>query len=225
MAMDKNRKLWNSRQKKLRNLLEVGDQHEAAIDLFLSQHAMLHTSGVSNSGLPSFEDEVFADIEPELIRRIPKNAEHSIAWCIWHIARIEDVTMNLLAAGSPQLFNRGGWRELMGIEIAHTGNAMDADAVDELSDMINIGALREYRKSVGMRTREIVQSLTAEEVTSNVDPIRNIEVLKQGAVIEEARGIADYWGRHTIAGLLLMPATRHSFVHLNEAMQLKKRRA
>lgn len=224
MVMKPNRKDWNKRQKELRKLLEAGDTHEAGIDLFLSQHAMLHTSDMSNTSLPSYEDEVFADIDPELIRRIPKNAEHSIAWCIWHIARIEDVTMNLLIAGSPQLFSQGGWREMMGVEIVHTGNAMDAKAVVELSDRINIDALREYRKLVGRRTREIVQSLTAEEVTNRVDPSRIIEVLKQGAVIEEARGIADYWGRRTIAGLLLMPPTRHCFVHLNEAMQLRSRR-
>jgi hypothetical protein len=222
--VDSNRKAWNRRQKELRNMLEVSNQHEAAIALFLSQHAMLHATGVSNSGLPSFEDEVFAETDPVTIRRFPKNAEHSLAWCIWHIARIEDVTMNLLVAGSPQIFIQGGWRELMGIEIVHTGNAMDAGAVVELSDMINIGALRDYRKLVGRRTREIVQSLAPEAVKSMVDPNRLIEVFRQGAVIEEARRIADYWGRRTIAGLLLMPPTRHCFVHLNEAMRLRSRR-
>lgn len=33
----------------------------------------------------------------------------------------------------------------------------------------------------------------------------------------QARFVTDYWSRRTIAGLLLMPATRHNFVHLNEA--------
>jgi hypothetical protein len=46
----------------------------------------------------------------------------------------------------------------------------------------------------------------------------------EGAVVEAARGLLDYWGKRNIAGLLLMPATRHNLVHLNEALQLKQRR-
>jgi hypothetical protein len=36
-------------------------------------------------------------------------------------------------------------------------------------------------------------------------------------------GIVDYWGSRTIAGLLLMPPTRHNFTHLNEARMLKQK--
>jgi hypothetical protein len=43
-------------------------------------------------------------------------------------------------------------------------------------------------------------------------------------VAEAASDILDYWGKRTKAGLLLMPATRHNFLHLNEAQRLKQRR-
>lgn len=39
----------------------------------------------------------------------------------------------------------------------------------------------------------------------------------------QSRGLIDYRGRRTIAGLLLMPASRHLLVRLNEALQLKRR--
>jgi hypothetical protein len=224
MAMDANRKAWNQRQKELRRALEAGDQHEKAIELFLTQHAMLHTSGVSNSSLPSFEDEVFEGITEEIAHRIPRNCEHSIAWCIWHIARIEDVTMNMLVAGSPQVFSQAGWHDRLGVEITHTGNAMDIASVRELSAAVDVGALRAYRQTVGRQTREIVRQLKPGELKTRVDPARLAEVMDQGAVVEEAGGIVDYWSRRTIAGLLLMPPTRHCFVHLNEALSLKKLR-
>jgi hypothetical protein len=57
-----------------------------------------------------------------------------------------------------------------------------------------------------------------------VDPIRVQQVMDEGVVVEEARAIANYWSRRNIAGLLLMPATRHNLVHLNEALRLKRRR-
>ena len=33
----------------------------------------------------------------------------------------------------------------------------------------------------------------------------------------------DYWSKRNTAGLLLMPATRHNLIHLNEALQIKRR--
>jgi len=48
--------------------------------------------------------------------------------------------------------------------------------------------------------------------------------------VNEARAVgaaADWlvacWGGLTLAGLLLMPPTRHNFVHLNEAVRIKAR--
>jgi hypothetical protein len=32
---------------------------------------------------------------------IPPKGGHSIAWTLFHLARIEDITMNMLIAGSP----------------------------------------------------------------------------------------------------------------------------
>jgi hypothetical protein len=59
----------------------------------------------------SFEDEILDDMTEEQVRRIPQGCEHSVAWCIWHIACIEDVTMNLLVADRPQVLRRGHWLE------------------------------------------------------------------------------------------------------------------
>ena len=50
------------------------------------------------------------------------------------------------------------------------------------------------------------------------------KVMDEEAIVEAARGIAEYWSKRDIAGLLLMPATRHNLVHLNEALKLKRRR-
>ena len=49
------------------------------------------------------------------------------------------------------------------------------------------------------------------------------KIIEEGAVIDSASVVTDYWSKRTIAGLFLMPATRHNIVHLNEALQLKKR--
>jgi hypothetical protein len=192
--------------------------------LFLSQHAALHSGEIDQIGSWSFEDEILNDLDEETVRRIPLNCEHSIAWCIWHISRIEDVTMNMLVAGSAQLLGEDKWQDRMAVSAIDTGNLMDEENVVDLSAKIDIASLRTYRLAVGRRTREIVKVLQPADLSKKVDPRHLQRVADEGAVVEAAQGLIDYWGKRTIAGLLLMPPTRHNFIHLNEATGLKNRR-
>lgn len=222
--MESYRKLWSKQQSEFRRTLLSFNQHHKAIELFLSQHAMLHSEKMAQSEPWSFEDSVINDMTDEQLRRIPQKCIHSIAWLIWHIARIEDVTMNLLIAGDQQILLRDNWLQRMKITSRDTGNTMDEEGVADLSARIDIEALRAYRLAVGRRTRECVKQLQSEELKQKVEPSRLHQVMVAGAVVEAARGLIDYWGRRNIAGLLLMPATRHSFIHLNEAVRVKSER-
>jgi len=219
--MDPNRKRWNEGHQKLNQALASGDR-DTAIELFLRQHAMVHSSKMAKTGLWSYEDEVLTGLTEDLIRGIPLDGEHSIAWILFHLARIEDITMNMLVAGTEQLFTRDGWGKKLNIDIAHSANKMTNKSVTNLSEKIDIKALKAYRIAVGKRTRQIVQKLKAEDFKKKVDPIRIQKVMEAGAVVPEAREVINYWSTRTIAGLLLMPATRHNILHLNEAERIKK---
>jgi hypothetical protein len=131
--------------------------------------------------------------------------------------------MNLLVAGSPQILHRDGWLKQIKIRVCDTGNAMAEAELAHFSNAIDIMALRAYRLAVGRRTREIVRQLEPAMLKEKVAPSRIQQVMRQGAVVEAARDIADYWSKRTVAGLLLMPATRHNLIHLQEALQLKRR--
>jgi hypothetical protein len=222
--MESYRKLCLKQQTELRRIMLSFDQHRAASEMFLSQHAMLHSAKMAQTETWSFEDEVLDDMPEEQIRRIPQNCDHSVAWNIWHIARIEDVAMNLLVAGSPQILYRDNWLERMKISARDTGNAMDREAIANLSATINIEALRAYRVAVGRRTQEIAKGLSPNDLKQKVQPSRLQQVMDEGALVEAAVGIRDYWSKRNVAGLLLMPATRHPLAHLNEALSLKRRR-
>jgi hypothetical protein len=221
--MNPDRKRWNEQQKLLQDALLHGSDHAQAIERFLSQHAATHTAEMSGSVAWSFVDEVLSGPDEVALRRIPPGGEHSIAWILWHLARIEDVTMNLLVAGSPQVFHSAGWRERLGAGIEHTGNAMDVDAVRSLSERINVEALRAYRLAVGRRTREIARDILPGDLKQKVDPTRLETIRAQGAVLPDASEIMAYWGGRTLAGLLLMPPTRHNFLHLNEALRIRQK--
>jgi hypothetical protein len=220
--MDLPRIIWNKQQKGLRAALSHPEQHDKAIDLFLSQHAMIHSADMSGTELFSFEDEIWQGLEDRFARYIPPKFEHSIAWCIWHLTRCEDITMNMLVAGAAQLLQKG-WLEKMRVPECDTGNAMKADEMANFNAKIEITDLRGYRRAVGRRTREIIRALKPGDFKRKIDPQRIQQIREEGAVLASQQWLLDYWGGQTIAGLLLMPPTRHSMVHLNEALRIKQK--
>jgi hypothetical protein len=222
--MEPNRKYWNDQHKLLRQVVSKPGEHVTSIDLFLQLHAMVHESEMADSGVDSFADEVWQDASEVTLRCVPPKFKHSIAWIIWHITRIEDMTMNGLLAERKQIFHQDDWLTRLNITFQHSGNVVMDDAdVTELSQAIDIEALRAYRLAVGRSTREVVGSLHPEEFKKKVDPGRLQRLLDDGSVPEEASDLLVYWGGLTKAGLLLMPPTRHNFIHLNEALKVKKK--
>jgi len=219
--MDVNRKFWNAQQKELQAALSRPVEHHRVIELFMQQHAMVHAESMSHSGLHSFEDEVCQGLPEDAFRIIPSRMEHSIIWILWHLARIEDVTMNLLVAGGTQVFFDQNWDRQIGAPIHDTGNAISQQGVVALSQTVDVEVLRAYRAAVGCRTREIVRPLSSGQLKQKVDPGRLLKVRGEGGVIHAAEDVITYWSRRTIAGLLLMPPTRHNFLHLNEAARVK----
>jgi hypothetical protein len=96
------------------------------------------------------------------IRCISHNSSHSVAWLIWHIARIEDVTMNLLLAGTPQVWHCNEWLAQMKLKVCDVGTGIDEASVAGRSEKIDIEALRAYRLAVGRKTQEIVKQIQPE---------------------------------------------------------------
>ncbi|MFT3895667.1 MAG: DinB family protein [Anaerolineales bacterium] len=220
--MNPNRQHWNASHQKLHRALSTADR-AAATELFLSIHAMVHSAQMSKSGLWSFEDEVLCDLSNDQIRTIPHGGEHSIAWIMFHLTRCEDITMNMLVAGTEQLFTQNDWAKKMNVQIIHSANSMDDVSMAKLSAEIDIKALKAYRIAVGRRTRQIVKKLKADDYNKPVDPLRAQKLMDADAVSPDAMEIFHYWATRTIAGLLLMPPTRHCFLHWNEALKIKKK--
>ena len=216
------RRQWSTDQKKLRSMLTSGDQVEESKELFYSLHGVLHSKGVSESDYWSYADQVFLGISQDQLRIIPENHQHSLIWILWHISRIEDVTMNILVADEIQVYLQDGWIQELNSPIHHTGNDIDDSAVAELSQLVNIDQLFIYRDQVGRQTRRIVSALSEQDLAQKVSLSRLDRILKEGAVLENSNELIEYWSKKNIFQLLLMPPTRHLLVHLNEAHSLRK---
>jgi len=207
---------WNSQQELLRQLLEKQRSCRKALALFLSQHAMVHSGKLRQGRHCSFQDEVLFGLTDEQMRSIPKGHIHSVVWALWHITRIEDVTMNLLLADSRQVLHRGKWMSRLGAASENVGNEMSAGECAKLNATMSLKALFAYRLAVGKRTCEIVQQLKPAELWEPPKSERLKRIVDEGAVGQKALWLLEYWGGHPAYNLLLMPATRHCLVHLNE---------
>ena len=221
--MDAHRQLWNERQQLFRQALRSKSDHQETIRLFLSQHAMVHSSAMSHSEVWSFEDEVCEGLSDAQLRSRPNGVTNSIVWLIWHIARIEDVTMNLLVAGRPQVLDADDWVSRLHLNRRDVGTSMSENEVVDFSNQVDCSTLRAYRIAVGRRTREIVSVLQPAELWEHIDPSNVHRLTTEGTLAEAAYDLAQVWSGWQKAGMLTMPATRHSFTHLNEAYRVRKK--
>lgn len=222
--MENKKALWNSKQKILKEILLKPEKFDEAIKLCLEQHAMVHLCKMSQINEVTFEDELWEGLDETIFRTSLNEKKRTIAYGLWHSTRIEDITMNILVAGEKQVINTGNWLEKISSKICDTGNAMKAEEIMEFSQNVNLKELRNYRIAVGRKTREIILKLNPGDLKRKIDPQRLQRVLDEGAVrdVESANWLIEFWGKKNVAGILLMPVTRHHIVHINESMRAKK---
>lgn len=196
---------------------------DSAIKQCLDIHGSLHSASVSGTSEKTYEDELLDGLEPSMYSLMPLKRDATIAWCLWHITRIEDITSNILIADKPQIFSTGDLKNKINATAIDTGNIMTDEEIVSFSEQLNIKELLRYREAVGRNTREIILSLTPDDLKRKTNKTSLRRILDEGAVLDEegANWLIGFWGGKTVAGLLLMPITKHLHMHLQEAMRIK----
>ncbi len=215
---------WNPKQAKLKELTLNTEKFKEAMELCLYLHGIVHTSEISHNPEASYYDEIMNGLTQEAFTIMPTIKDVTIAWNIWHITRIEDITSNILIQEKEQVLNED-WLKRLGVTATDTGNAMTDEEILDLSKSIDMEELKNYRKAVGVRTRGIIEGLTPDDLKRKVKPESIARILKEGGVTEhpDSLWLLDFWGRKNVAGIFLMPITRHQIGHLNDSMKLKKK--
>ena len=211
----------SEQHKKLQHRIRKEQELEAAKELFLSLHAALHASAVSE--MPCNEvDALLQDLQEYEYAIMPTREAETIAWVIWHIARIEDLTMNMLVARQEQVWNPD-WKQRLQTGLEDTGNALTDDEIMDFSKTVCIRELLAYRNAVGRRSRQLVQELTFADIKRHVSQQDLPRNRLCGCVSEhpDSLWLLEFWGKKDVAGILLMPLTRHMLLHLNDCCRWK----
>jgi hypothetical protein len=215
---------WNPKQAALKETIAKPERFKEAIRLCLELHGNVHSASVSNAKSPTIFDELWDGLSREAFEAMPSGKGVTIAWNIWHITRIEDITANILICDGKQVLN-GMWLKKLKPPVCDTGNAMTGKEIMDLSRSLNMDMLYAYRNAVGSRTREIIGNLEAADLKRKMNPESVRRILAEGGVTghKDSVWLLDFWGKKTVAGILLMPITRHQILHLNDSMKLKKK--
>lgn len=218
-------KEWNPKQARLKEIILKQDKFQETIELALKMHILVHTSEMSGTEDVTYEDELWKGLTPKIFSSQLGFKGSTVAWNLWHLTRIEDLTANILIDEGNQVFNNANWREKMKSSITDTGNSMNDCEIAEFSEKLEMQELRNYRIAVGRKTHEIISNLKPEQMKLKVRPESIQRILEEGGVTEaeQSRWLLDFWGKKTVAGIILMPITRHQVVHLNDSMKLKNK--
>jgi hypothetical protein len=179
-----------------------------AIDLFLSRYGDLHHGLVEG---------LLTSLPEAQLRGRPHPGVNTIAWLLWHSARIEDLAVNRLLADSPQVLDE--WRDRLGVARVDVGTGMTDAEVDELSARIDLTALRGYWDAVTARTLGLTGSLRNSELEAVVPGARVKSVVhSEKAVAPGVEWLTEFWaGGRTRAWILAQTALLHPYGHYYEA--------
>jgi len=157
------------------------------------------------------------DISEDLMRQRPHPRVNSIAWNLWHIARVEDAGINRFVADRPQVLDEGGWMQKMNIPWRHHGSEMTFPEVDELNERIHITTLREYTNAVHERTLEVVKSLNLDNLSAIVplDHVRTI-IINEGLAHSQPEGFIKTYLGWTKGKCLMNFCLTHPYQHVGE---------
>lgn len=179
-----------------------------ATELFLQRYAVY---------CDYFFAHFWKSIPEELMRLRPDPRVNSIAWILWHIARVEDAGLNRFITDGVQVFDEGGFDQSLNIPWRHQGTGMNFAEVDELSQRIDLPALREYGLQIQARTKSIVNALDPNDLDEKVEVahLRKI-LLDEGLARPGEEGLVENYTGWNKGRYLMSFGMTHLFQHAGE---------
>jgi len=190
-----------------------------ARDLFLGQHAAVHSVAVGGNKMSAAE-RTFGGVTDEQMRVRPREDLNSLAWLLWHIARAEDILVLRVLAGHPQVFDEA-WMKRLGISRRDIGTGMTSAEVTELTRQIDLGALREYRDAVGRRTREVVATFKPQDWEGEVTAENVQRAASDGLFGARTEMLTKAFTGRPRAMVLSGAGLFHSVTHMGEAATVR----
>lgn len=147
----------------------------------------------------------------------------NIAYSLWHIFRIEDITANTLIANREQVFFTGDYQRRINSPIVTTGNELSGDEIASFTKVLDIGALYEYISDVKQSTEDTLLGMDFDKLKTKIPTERREKLISLEVVSrsEDAFWLVDYWCGKDIRGLIQMPFSRHHIMHTEAMLRIR----
>lgn len=147
----------------------------------------------------------------------------NIAYSLWHIFRIEDITANTLIADREQVFFTGDYQRRINSPIITTGNELSGGEIAGFTKVLDIGALYEYISDVKQSTEDTLLGMDFDKLKTKIPTERREKLISLEVVSrsEDAFWLVDYWCGKDIRGLIQMPFSRHHIMHTEAMLRIR----
>lgn len=210
-------KEWSALNKKMQLLLRKKDTYKDGISVCLELRNTL--SDAVEKLCDKLSDEQYS-----LMPYPDANGYHckTIAYSIWHMARIEDITAHTLICGDEQVLFRDDYLKASCSPIITTGNELVRDEITAFSQSLNITGLLRYASDVKESTDKLLSRLSYEDSKRRFTSNDKERVIASKSVSEDENAVwlIDYWCGKDIAGIIKMPFTRHLIMHIEAMMRI-----
>ena len=173
---------------------------------------------------------LFSELSPDEMCTAPflgANGYHSktVAYSLWHIFRIEDITAHTLIAGDEQVFFKENYRQRTNSPIITTGNELEGEAIVSFSKALDLDGLFDYVSDTYNATNKLIKSLSYDDMKVKVSEERRNTLTALNVVdsSENAVWLIDYWCGKDTGGLVRMPFSRHIIMHVEACLRIEER--
>ena len=213
-------KEWSDRNKNMQLLLRKKDTFAAGINECIGLREKLFSTIT----------KLFDSLSDEQLCLMPfPNAKgyHSktIAYSVWHIFRIEDITAHTLICKDEQVLFRDNHLKRTGSPIITTGNELVGKEIAEFSKKLDKNELLNYATAVKQSSDSILRSLSYQDTKRKFDNEDKERIVASKCVSDDENAVwlIDYWRGKDVAGIIRMPFSRHHIMHTEAMLRIAQK--
>lgn len=117
-------------------------------------------------------------LSDEQLHFVPEGQSHSIAWCMWHGARIEDLFFQQIFQGQRAEWETGGWAAKTGLPEKGFGTGQPTEEAKQVR-ITSLEAFRDYQARVAELAKSYVAGLSDADLGREVKLGERVETLGQ----------------------------------------------
>ncbi|PZC49710.1 MAG: DinB superfamily protein [Chloroflexi bacterium] len=140
----------------------------------------------------------------EQLHYVPDHGSHSIAWCLWHTARVEDAIVNMRIRGAAPVWN-AEWAQRTGLPADGFGTGLS----DEEAQRVRITSMEDfaaYQDAVWAQTAAFLDTAADADLQREVPARQGTESVSQAISLHMLGHFNGHRGEiNTLRGMQGMP--------------------